>query len=254
MDFSDRKVIVTGGAGGLGSELCRQLAHYGADIAIIGRDRIKADRLIRQIGQSGSKCTFLEADFERPEEAGAAVKAAAAHLGGADILFNNAALALRRGLEDASSTDWARMMSVNVSAPFFAARAAAQEMDETGVIVNVTSEMGRIANGESILYATSKAALIHLSDCLAAALAPRGIRVVAVAPGPFRTPMLEESIRQSGLDLETGLAGYAARVPLGRLATAKEVAHTLLFAASSNAAYMTGGVISLDGGTTLNRP
>lgn len=253
MSFTGRKVIVTGGAGGLGAELCRKLIMAGADVAIIGRDRTKAERLIGQIEQPGRIMTFVAADFDEPENAGTAAIEAAELLGGVDVLFNNAALGLRRGVSEASPSDWNRMMSVNVAAPYFAACAAARQMDHKGVIVNVASEMGRIANGQSILYATSKAALIHLSDCLAAAFASQGIRVVAVAPGPFRTPMLEESIRQSGRDLETGLAAYAARVPLGRLATAEEVAQVMLFVASGKAGYMTGGVVGLDGGTTLNR-
>ncbi len=253
MTYSGRKVIVTGGAGGLGTELCRQLMQQGADVAIIGRDRAKAESLVSQYGKPGQVFTFVAADFEDAELAGTAVDEATDRLGGVDVLFNNAALALRRGVSEASPADWSRMMSVNVAAPYFAACAASEHMKAESVIVNVASEMGRIANGESILYATSKAALIHLSDCLAVAFASQGIRVIAVAPGPFRTPMLEESIRQSGQDIETGLATYAARVPLGRLATAEEVAQTMLFVASSKAAYMTGGVVGLDGGTTLNR-
>lgn len=253
MTYSGRKVVVTGGAGGLGAELCRQLMLEGADVAIIGRDRAKAEKVVGQYGQPGQALAFVGSDFENAENAGTAITEAADRLGGVDVLFNNAALALRRGVSEASPEDWNRMMSVNVAAPYFAASAAAPHMDETGVIVNVASEMGRIANGESILYATSKAALIHLSDCLAVAFASRGIRVFAVAPGPFRTPMLEESIRQSGQGLEAGLAAYAARVPLGRLATAQEVAQTMLFVASGKAGYMTGGVVGLDGGTTLNR-
>ena len=86
-----------------------------------------------------------------------------------------------------------------------------------------------------------------------APLAPAGIRVVALAPGPFRTPMLESSIQQSGTSLEDGLETYAARIPLGRLAETQEVTDAVLFAASDRAGFMTGAVLNLDGGTTVPR-
>ena len=254
MEFKNKRVIVTGGAGGLGRPLCLAFAKAGAHVAIIGRNTEGSGEVIEQIQACERDGHFAHCDFNEPDDAARAVDQAADQLGGLDVLVNNAALALRRGLEDATADDWTAMLNVNVVAPYFAARAAAQAFPKDGgVIVNISSEMGRLASGQSMLYATTKAALLHLNACLSVALAPDGIRVVAVAPGPFRTPMLESSIKQSGAALEDGLKSYADRIPIGRLADAAEIADAILFAASERAGFMTGAVLHMDGGTTVPR-
>lgn len=110
--------------------------------------------------------------------------------------------------------------------------------------------MGRRASPASIAYSVSKAALIQLTRCAALALAGDGVRVNAIAPGPVDTPMLRHSIAQRGIDLEEGLAGYRSRVPSRRLGSVDEVARAVLYVASPDAAYMTGAVLAIDGGTT----
>lgn len=246
-----KRMIVTGGTRGIGAAIARRAAHAGADIAVVGRDRISGETVTAAVEAAGRKATFVEADFANPASAGKAVTTAADALGGLDVLVNNAAIALRRNLETASVDDWHRMLDVNLLAPFFAAQAAAGRFGKDGVIINIASEMGRLANPASILYGVTKAALLHLNSNLALTLADRGVRVVAVAPGPVRTEMLEASARQSAGGLEAGLAGYAARIPLKRLAGPDEVAETVVFAASAKAGFMTGSVIALDGGSTI---
>ncbi len=254
MEFDKKRVVVTGGAGGLGRPLCLAFARDGANIAIIGRNAAAGSEVIESIRTCKRDGYFIHSDFSAPDDAARAVSEAANRLGGLDVLVNNAALALRRGLHDATVDDWTAMLNVNVIAPYFAARAAAHAFtDRGGVIVNISSEMGRLASGQSMLYAVTKAALLHLNACLSVALAPAGIRVVALAPGPFRTPMLESSIQQSGASLEEGLESYAARIPIGRLAETQEVTDAVLFAASDRAGFMTGAVLNLDGGTTVPR-
>ncbi len=246
-----KRVVVTGGTHGIGAAIARKASQAGAHVAIVGRDRCAAETVIKAIGATGKQAEFIEADFGDPEAAGRAVKAAANTLGGLDVVVNNAAIALRRNLDNATLDDWRQMLDVNLLAPFFAAQTAAEFMGQGGVIINMASEMGRLANPESILYGVTKAALLHLNGSLALALAGRGVRVVAIAPGPVRTEMLEGSVLQSGEDLETGLAKYAARLPLNRLALPDEIAETVVFVASEKARFMTGAVIALDGGSTI---
>ncbi len=246
-----KQVVITGGTRGIGAAIAQKAAEAGADIAIVGRDSQAAQSVIAKVEATGRRAVFVDADFRNPASAGDAVTAAADALGGLDILVNNAAIALRRSLEDATVDDWHKMLDVNLLAPFFAAQAAAKHLGEGGAIINMASEMGRLANPASILYGVTKAALLHLNSSLALTFADRGVRVVAVAPGPVRTEMLEGSVRQSGQDLEAGLAKYADRIPLNRLASPDEIADMVVFAASSKASFMTGSVLALDGGSTI---
>ncbi|MDP7667557.1 MAG: SDR family oxidoreductase [Rhodospirillales bacterium] len=121
-------------------------------------------------------------------------------------------------------------------------------------IVNIASEMGRMGNPRSIPYGVSKAAVIQLSRAMALDLARDNIRVNAVAPGGTRTPMLEQSIVAQGYEVEEGLIAYSRRVPMKRFARMDEVTPAILFIASDAASYITGAVLSVDGGTTATGP
>jgi len=143
-----------------------------------------------------------------------------------------------------------------VNAVFFLSREAARIMKAGGggVIVNIASEMGRMGNPRSIPYGVSKAAVIQLSRAMALDLARDNIRVNAVAPGGTRTPMLEQSIVAQGYEVEEGLIAYSRRVPMKRFARMDEVTPAILFIASDAASYITGAVLSVDGGTTATGP
>ncbi|MEQ9814629.1 MAG: SDR family oxidoreductase [Azospirillaceae bacterium] len=252
-EMDARRVVVTGGTGSLGEALIRGFARRGARVGITARSPEKAERLTARLAAEGIRIDVAIADLAAPETAATAVTALADRLGGLDVLVNNAGHGVRRGLDEATPENWATSFAITVSAPYFAARAAAAAMTRGGVIVNIASEMAHLVSGASMVYATSKAALVHLNGCLADALATRGIRVLAVSPGPFESDLLLSNIDQSGVGRDSGLTQMAARVPLGRIATAEEIAETILFIASDRAAYMTGSVIRLDGGTTIPR-
>lgn len=252
--FENRRVVVTGGAKGIGRAIADGFASEGAALALVGRDEAAGAEACAALANAGARALFVRADLADPPAAERAVAQSAERLGGLDVLVANAAFSRRRGLADASLEDWREMLDVNLIAPFFAARACEGRMGAGGAIVTIASEMHALANPQSIVYGTTKAALVHLTRKLALHFAPAGIRVVSVAPGPIRTEMLERSVVQAGQPLEEGLAAHAARLPIGRLGTPEEVAQAVLYLASPQAGFVTGTVLAIDGGSTIPHP
>jgi NAD(P)-dependent dehydrogenase (short-subunit alcohol dehydrogenase family) len=243
--------VIVGATGSLGTALCHRFAADGTRLGLVGRNSERTERLRSDLENEGCEAHTAMANLSAPSGAEHAVEDLASALDGVDVLVNAAGVGFRRGLDDASEAEWQESWAVNVAAPYFAARAAARHMERGGVIVNVASEMARLVSGESMLYPTTKAALAHLTGCLAAALAPRGIRVLGVSPGPFHSDLLDSAIAQAGMPIEEGRSQITDRVPLERIADAAEIAETIAFLASERAAYLTGTMVSIDGGTTL---
>jgi NAD(P)-dependent dehydrogenase (short-subunit alcohol dehydrogenase family) len=237
-NLAGKIVAVTGGGKGLGRALVRAFARAGADVAFSFRESSPgAAAEAEAVRALGRRAFTAAADARQPGAMAAFVEAAAAHLGGLDVLVNNVGAFRRVALEDLSE-DWLdEAFDVNVKAAVMAARAAAPHLRRRGggAIVNVASLGGLRPWRNHLPYCASKAALIMATRCLALALAP-DIRVNAVAPGILDEPGAPEELKQ--------------RVPLKRWGTLDEVAEAVLFLAEG-AAYTTGEVLLLDGGRAL---
>jgi pteridine reductase len=230
-------VAVTGGGKGLGRALVRAFAVAGADVAFSFRESSPgAAAEAEAVRALGRKAFTAPADARQPGAMAAFVEAAAADLGGLDVLVNNVGVFRRVALEDLNE-DWLdEAFDVNVKAAVMAAKAAAPHLRRRGgSIVNVASLGGVRAWRHHLPYCASKAALLMATRCLALALAPE-VRVNAVAPGILEVPGGPEGIEQ--------------RVPMKRLGTLEEVAQAVLFLAGE-ATYATGEVLLLDGGRNL---
>lgn len=233
-----RVAIVTGGGRGLGQALVTALASAGADVAFSYRDsRDLARRTAGELQAQGRRVFAERADARRRGEIAGFVEAAAAELGGVDVLVNNIGVFRRVTLDDLSEEDLDEAFDVNVKAAVMASRSAAPHMRRrgAGAIVNVASLGGLRPWPAYLPYCSTKAALVMATRCLARALAPE-IRVNAVAPGLLEQPPAPAELKQ--------------RVPLGRFGTASEVVQTVLFLATQ-ATYTTGEVVRLDGGRAL---
>ncbi|MHB1133919.1 MAG: SDR family NAD(P)-dependent oxidoreductase [Chloroflexota bacterium] len=188
MDLAGRVGIVTGGTGGLGQRLCRALAGAGVAVAVVyERSQEKAEALADELRQEGGRALAVQANVAAPEAAQRAVAEVAAAFGRVDLLVNDAAYNFFvpfPELESLTPELWDRILGVNLKGPFLFAQAAAPLMKRQGEgrIVNITSIAGLAPTGSSIAYAVSKAGLIHLTRCLAVALAPE-VLVNSVAPG-----------------------------------------------------------------------
>lgn len=245
MELTDRTAFVTGGSGDIGAAICMQLARAGCDV-IVGYtgNREGAESTTAAVHSAGRRAAMVQLDQSDPAQCDEAAARAAAAFGRLDILVNNAAWNIGipfAQLDDLTIDIWDRIYDTNVRGPFALSRAAAKEMRKTGAgrIVNIASVAGVSPGGSSIAYATSKAALIHLTRCLAVALAPE-ITVNCVAPG------LVENTRMA-LRLPPAVAeGARQRAILKRASSAEDIAaQTVMFCQADS---ITGQTLVVDGG------
>jgi 3-oxoacyl-[acyl-carrier protein] reductase len=239
-DLRNRVALVTGASRGIGRSVALALATAGADVAINYRERqADAEAVVAAVRGIGSRAIAVRADVS----SGAAVRAmmdSLAELGRVDILVNNAGLALIRGVDDLTEADFDLTIAVNLKSAFLCTQAVLPGMRARrwGRIVNISSGAARGAGGIGVHYNASKAGMEGLTRGYAARLVKEGITVNAVAPSLIDTDMMNARRDQ-----------YVARIPLGRMGTAEEVARAVVMVASNE--YMTGQTVQLNGGTNF---
>jgi NAD(P)-dependent dehydrogenase (short-subunit alcohol dehydrogenase family) len=255
LTLEGKVALITGGASGLGLEVARQMAAAGARLVLIDWDQKSLDSAAASVAKGGGEVRSLQGDVSDPATATAAIDLAKSEFGRLDILFNNAGIdPLRaRSVVETEISDWGRILDVNVTAAYLMSRAAVLLMREGGggSIVNTASIAGIKPAGDEAAYSVSKAAMISLTGSLALDFAADGIRANCVCPGFMEMVMTD---RRKDLTEEEQAAradGAAARVPLGRQGTYKEVAKAVLFLAGPDASYITGAALVVDGGLLL---
>ena len=242
-----RAAIVTGGSRGIGRAVCVALAKQGCNVVVnYCHGAEPAEQTAALCRAEGVQAVTVQADVSTAEGCKALFDAAAEAFGRVDVLVNNAGIAGQALFQEITDELWHRYFSVNVDGAFHTIQAVLPHMlhEHAGCIVNVSSIWGQRGASCEVTYSCTKAALIGLTRSLAAELAPTQIRVNCVAPGVIRTDMLD------ALPAEV-LPQLAQETPLGRLGTPEDIAHAVAFLASEQANFITGQVLTCDGGFIL---
>jgi 3-oxoacyl-[acyl-carrier protein] reductase len=249
--FTNKRVLITGGASGIGRATARRFSQEGAVLMITDRDVEKLDRTSQEIREEfGNTVHSFAMDVSRKVDVDRMASFAVDKMDGIDVLINNAGVCQLVPFLDLSEEEWDNLLDINLKGHFLVAQAVAREMVKArqGAIVNMCSTNGLVGEPYCAHYNASKGGILLLTKCMALELAPHNIRVNCVAPGFVFTPLLEGLLE---LD-ETGSRepDYYVNnfIPMARSAQPEEIAGVFAFLASDDASFMTGEVVVVDGG------
>ena len=253
MRLASKKVIVTGGASGIGRSICNIFASEGASIVIADIDESGSHETSAQIEAAGGKSLAVTTDVSSDESVSDMIKKASDFLGGIDILVNDAAAFIFGKVEDVTQKDWETVFGVNVMGPASTVKHSLPYLKQSTSpnIVNIASVSGFIAQPSFVPYNASKGALLQLTRCLAMDLSEFNIRVNAVCPGAIYTPATERHIAFENADRDEFLEKAGQGSFLKRVGKPEEVAYAALFLASDEASFITGSHLVVDGGATV---
>jgi glucose 1-dehydrogenase/3-oxoacyl-[acyl-carrier protein] reductase len=246
MRLKGKVAIITGSSRGIGYATAKLFLQEGAKVVLCSQDRAACIAAAKRIGARQSDCLAVRCDVSKKKDVDRLVATTVKRFGRIDTLVNNAGVFWQRPFIDVPEKEYDGLMAINLKGAFFMAQAVAREMlkrKTRGCIVNIASIAGQVGFGDSAAYCASKGGLINLTRELAVELAPRGIRVNAIGPGPIKTAMTKRFLGKP-----KARKAIEAQVPLGRFGEPEEIAEAALFLASAASSYVTGHTLFVDGG------
>lgn len=243
-DLDGRVALVTGASRGIGAAIASSLAEAGVKVGVnYNTSREAAERVVEKITESGGEALLVEGNVADEASAEAAVKLVTDRWGQIDILVNNAGIIRDQFLLRMSLEDWDQVLDVNLRGAFLCSKLVMPQMikQRSGRIVNISSVVGLTGNPKQANYAAAKAGLIGFTKTVAREVASRNVTVNAVAPGFITTGMVEELSEETQKQI-------LGRIPMGRFGTAEDVSKAVLFLCGDGAGYITGQVLTIDGG------
>jgi 2-deoxy-D-gluconate 3-dehydrogenase len=244
-DLSGKRALVTGGGRGIGRAIALALAEAGADVAITSRKGDDAEPVAREIRGKGRRSIALLLEVRNRASIRVCFERLAREWGTIDILVNNAGTNIPTDLESLDEDGWDTVVDTDLKGVAFVTQAAVPLLKDGGRVVNIASIYGVLGRVERIAYSAAKGGVVTMTKSLALELAPRGITVNAVGPSLIETDLTRDRMRKDPgfRDVEV------ARTPLGRLGTAEDVSAAVVYFASTEAGFITGQLLLVDGGT-----
>ncbi len=247
--MQDKRILISGGTSGIGLATAKLFLQAGAKVALMGRSEQRGEAALQELG-AGDRAIFVQGDVSRLADCRQALQQVIDKWAGLDVLVNSAGIYVEGAIEDMTEEEIARVLDINVKGTYYLSQAAVPYLKESrGNLVNVASDAGVHGNYYCSLYCASKGAVVMFTKALALELAGFGVRVNAIAPGDILTPLTEAQL-QASPNREDALREMASVYPLGRIGTAEEAAAAIKFLASPEAAFITGTILTVDGGLT----
>ena len=249
--FANKVVVITGAGSGIGRTAALAFAREGGSVVIGDINETDGAETARQILKSGGYATAVRCDVRKPQDVEALIARAVADFGGVDVLYNNAGVVRYGTVEELSVEDWDFQLDINLKGTFLTCKYAIPQMRRRGggAIVNTASVQAFASQKTVPAYAASKGGVVSLTTTIALDHADDNIRCNCIAPGTIRTPMVDQAADTFGPDdPEAAIAEWGRLHPLGRVGKPEEVANLVLFLASDEAAFCTGGCYRVDGG------
>ena len=251
MLLQSKVALITGAGSGVGQATALIFAAEGAKVVVVDLDSARGEKTVGEIRAKGGDASFLRVDVTRSPQVEEAVTKAISAYGRVDILFNNVGIVLIRELIDTTEDEWDMLLGTNLKSTFLFSKYTIPHMRRQGggVVVNTASELGLVGCPSYTAYCASKGGVVLLTKALALECAKWNIRVNCICPGSTQTRMLDSEIARY-VDRESTIKTIIENVPLKRLARPEEIARAVLYLASDESSYVTGAVLSADGGTT----
>jgi NAD(P)-dependent dehydrogenase (short-subunit alcohol dehydrogenase family) len=250
MRLEGRKMLITGGASGIGLATARRFIAERARVALLDRDRAGLDRAIAALGNAA---IAIDADVTDEAQVNRAVSDASQALQGLDGLVNSAGISFWQGFADLTFAQWRRTLSINLDGVFLVCKAALPALKAAGraTIVNIASGAGLQPRANFSHYCASKGGVVLFTKAIAMDLAADNIRVNAVCPGIVLTPLVERNLALTG-EREAAYQRYISRNLMRRFGTAEEIADAVLWLSSDESGFVTGSALSVDGGSVFH--
>ena len=249
--LKNKVVLVTGGAGGIGTAICKRFGEEGSIVALFDLNTESAGRVVAEIESAGGNARAYRVDITDHEGVNAAVAQVEAELGPVEMLVNNAGWDMGAFFLQTEKPFWDKVVAINLYGPLNMHHAVLKRMAERGrgKVVNISSDAGRVGSSMEAVYSFCKGGIIAFSKTMAREMARQQIPINVVCPGPTATPLLDNLAQ--GEKGDRIKAALVKAVPFGRMGEPGDIAGTVAFLASDDAAFITGQVISISGGLTM---
>lgn len=251
--LQNKTAVITGGGGGIGGATCRRFAQDGAKVAVLDLNLDAAEKIAGEIRAAGGAAEAIRCDIADRKSVDAAIATTTDKLGPVDILVNNAGWDIFKPFTKSEPGEWERLIAINLTGALHMHHAVLPGMVERryGRIVNIASDAARVGSSGEAVYAACKGGLVAFSKTLAREHARHGITVNVVCPGPTDTALLA-GVTSGAANPEKLIEAFTKAIPLGRLGQPDDLAGAIAFFGSDDAGFITGQVLSVSGGLTMN--